>query len=242
MKRQWNAVKGLAAVGALCMASAWSVSATPVTYTFTATGPITGTLGGTPIGGTSQVLTFTFTSDTADVVSFTSPITGHENLVGTATITATDATTHAIIAQGTFLPADGMFVSIDNVNGGVGFGSAGALPGSGGFPGQPAYPLGLPISPANPAISYDLTSDITITGSNALSCLGFPGSCISPTALVTTGGDLILGVAGGQADVPKDSATFTAVLAAPVPEPATTGVLAMGLAGLLLARRRGRRA
>jgi hypothetical protein len=125
MSIRGSLAKRMLALSAACVAWTCGALATPVTYTFTATGPITGTLGAAPIGGPNQLLTFTFTGDTADVLSFAVPVNGHEILVGTGTVSATDLTTHAVVAQGTFSGTDGIFVSIDNVNGGVGFGSAG---------------------------------------------------------------------------------------------------------------------
>lgn len=225
----------MAVVGALCATSISAAVASPITYTFTATGPITGTLGGVPIGGAGSLLTFTFDADTSNVLSFTTPVSGHEILVGTGSVKATDVNTGTVVAQGTFLPSDGIFVSIDNVNGGVGFGSAGALPSDANFPGDPAYPLGI-FLPSDPAIhTYDLQSSIVLSGtSDALSCVGFPGNCVAPVALATTGGDLILGAAGPTFSN-LDDGTFTAVRTS---EPATLGVLAFAVAALGFIRRR----
>jgi hypothetical protein len=164
-------------------------------------------------------------------------VPGHEILVGTGSVTVSDLSSGTTVASGTFLPADGIFVSIDNQNGGVGFGSAGALPTSRGFPGNPAYPIGVPISPTDPDIAYDLKSDMTFSSLQTLACFGFPFSCNAPTPLATTGGELILGAAGDVFSL-VDSGTFTPV-ATPVhiPEPASLGLLTFGVAALALKRR-----
>ena len=193
MKPNRNSLSLLAAV-AFCASSTYAAHAEPITYTFTAEGPITGTLGGVAIGGMTgdlptDVITFTFVSDTSDVQPFTlGPVHGFENLVGTASITVTDYSTQAVVAQGAFLPSDGIFVSIDNVNGGVGFGSDGASPSDPSFPGNPAYPFAL-VPDDEPAVfTYDLQSNIAFNSLSSLSCLGFPGACNAPTALATTAG------------------------------------------------------
>jgi hypothetical protein len=233
---KWQFVNRLVAASALCTSITYGAMAAPVTYTFTATGPITGSLGGVPIGGAGQLLTFTFTGNTSNVVSFTTPVPGNEILAGMGSVTATNLGTGTVVASGTFLSTDGIFVSIDNLNGGVGFGSAGALPGSPGFPGNPAYPLGVPISSSDPNINYDLKSDVTISSSDALSCFGFPATCNAPPALATTGGDLVLGAAGDLFSL-VDDGTFTAVVTA-VPEPTTLGLFAFGAAAIGFMRRR----
>jgi PEP-CTERM motif len=227
----------LLGAAAFCALSTGAALAEPILYTFTAQGPITGTLGGIPIGGMTgddptDVIEFKFLSDTSDVTPFMAGnVHGWENLTGTATITVRDFQTSAIVAQGAFLPSHDLFVSIDNVNGGIGFGSGGSS-----FPGNPAYPFGI-AQTNDPAINtYDLQSFHVFISSNSLSCFGFPGACATPPALATTAGDLIFGAAGNQfdpADIGEFAANpFTVPPSAPVPEPGTWALMAIGLAAL----------
>jgi hypothetical protein len=140
------------AAAAFCALSTGAALAEPILYTFTAQGPITGTLGGVAIGGMpgddypTDVIEFKFLSDTSGVTPFTAGnVHGWEALTGTATITVRDFQTSAIVAQGAFLPSDDLFVSIDNVNGGIGFGSGGSS-----FPGNPVSRAIRPILLASP--------------------------------------------------------------------------------------------
>lgn len=133
------------------------------------------------------VLTFWFYGDTVDVLPFTSPVAGAEILKGNAFVRVEDAATRMLLAQGQFVAADGIFVSADDTNFGVGFGSNGAAPGTSGFPGQVAYPY----AQRKTSAPMTLQSDVDITGF-ATSCVNFPGSCGVPLHLATTAGDLVL--------------------------------------------------
>jgi hypothetical protein len=230
-------IKQRVATGLLALTASFALTYSalgePITYTFTARGPITGTLDGVSIGGNDEIITFTFVSDTSDVVPFTfGDVHGYENLVGTGSVTVTNATTGSVIAHDDFLSSDKIFVSIDNKNGGVGFGSAGADPSSSAFPGNPAYPLGLPTDDSR-VFTYDLKSNIIFNSSDALSCLGFPGTCTAPTELATTGGDLVFGAAGDPFSV-VDNGEFVATT---VPESSTWALMLAGFAGLGFASR-----
>ena len=178
-----------------------------------------GQLGNVSFGGTDPQapnrnvnLIFRFDGNTNDVVAFFVPRpctpnctnhavndgSGFEIVAGTATITVQNAATGATIAQGTFLPGAGIFVSADNGNGGIGFGSLGALPTDPTFPDhgvEVAYPYALF------AIPYtDLKSNMNATSIWALSCAGFngspgtrgPGTCNLPIGLATTAGILMI--------------------------------------------------
>jgi hypothetical protein len=235
-------INQLLLAGAFFASSTCGALAEPITYKFTVQGPgegpvpgFTGTLGGSPIGGGNDVITFTFVADTSNVDSFSVPgASGYVNFVGTASFSILDLNTMELVAKGTFLPADNIFVSVDNQNGGIGFGSNAT---NAAFPGDAAYPLGIKFSTAT--TQYDLKSEIGIFGSGSLSCAGFPGACVAPPALATTLGDLVLGGSSGQFST---EGTFVAEFTpggggnppppAPVPEPSTWAMMLLGFAGL----------
>jgi hypothetical protein len=206
--------------------------AVPITYTlFVGGGNATGSVGSLDASGqctapactafSNAYVTLTFDGDTADVFTFTVPgpngdVTGAEISQGTATFAIVDFS--HVIAQGTFLPGAGIFVSVDQTNDGVGFGSH-ALPlGDPGFPGEPVYPYAL-LTSKDAVAGYDLGKSDTVNDffrpGFAISCLGFGvGPCeADPTrlALPTTAGDLVL------YNVNIASASFTAH-----PHPAVT--------------------
>jgi hypothetical protein len=136
-----------------------------------------------------------FVGDTSNVIPFTkSGVSGYEILAGTATVVITDSS-GTLLAEGGFLPEAGIFVSVDNRNGGVGFGSFGVPPWDPGFPNRPVYPMGLMIIPI-PASPYDLKSAISVSG-QVISCVIFPltssNACSGEgVPLPTTAGPLIL--------------------------------------------------
>jgi len=180
-----------------------SLGAVPITYTLVIPpGALSsGKLGAVSFSG-NVVLTFTFNGDTANVVPFTVMTTthGYENVYGTASVKVADATTGTVLAHGTFLPSAGIFVSIDNTNGGggVGFGSAGVLPTSPSFPGQPVYPYAIFSAGGLTLETYDLKSTFTSGQGVGLSCVDFPQNpqnhvpCGTPIALPTNNGDLYI--------------------------------------------------
>jgi hypothetical protein len=245
--------------GAFFASSACGALAEPITYKFTVQGPgegpvpgYLGTLDGVPIGGGDDVITFTFVGDTSNVEAFSVPgAHGFVNPIGTGSFSILDLDTMELVAKGTFLPGDGIFVSVDNQNGGLGFGSLFNPPGGDPdhpFPGDAAYPLGVEFSTAT--TQYDLQSEIGIFGSGSLSCAGFPGACIDPPILDTTAGDLVLAGPGPNPGQSSTEGNFSAEFTsgggsppppAPVPEPSTWAMMLIGLAGLGYAGRRGQR-
>lgn len=188
----------VAELGVALLSAALAVSsparAVPITYELIWELPnLSGTLNGTPFTG--AFLDVTFEGDTTTVLPFTvqgprGPVSGYINLVGTATFFISGA--NGFFAQGTFLPSAGIFVSVDNVNGGIGVGSFGVPPSNPNFPGQVAYPAGI-LTPTGAVATYDLKSDFLLTSGFAISWVGFPASPPEPgIPLPTTSGDLIL--------------------------------------------------
>jgi hypothetical protein len=173
-----------------------------------------GTLNGKPFSNADVQLDFF--GDTSTVQHFSVPnptggtrTSGYINLTGTATfgIYSFDASTgtYTTVGTGTFESSDRIFVSVDNSNGGIGFGSFGVPPGHVGFPGQSVYPgaILVPACCVSPNVSsYDLKSNFFVSA-HQLGCWGFPGACHTGKALQTTAGPLVFNqitVGTGQFD------------------------------------------
>jgi hypothetical protein len=216
----------------------------PVTYTMTVFGWMpgwpAGSLGNISFGGQDPTATnrevnliFTFEGNTNDVLPYTAPCgvpdcyhhsispgVGFEIVAGEASILIQDATSGATIAQATFLPVAKIFVSVDNGNGGIGFGSLGAVPSDPAFPDH-GIEVAYPYAQFNAAFT-DLKSNYTRNADWALSCTGFNGSpgqadphgCNVPPSLATTAGLLPITSNDYQDTAPQGtvSATFTTVV------------------------------
>jgi hypothetical protein len=172
-------------------------------------GPI-GQLGNVSFGGSSGevILTFTLEGDTSNVEPWSVVVsgqtsTGYEIRKGIASVEVKDSSTGVVLAQGTFDPTAGIFVSIDNTNfgGGIGFGSHAVwLPTDLKFPGEPVYPFGAYLggdtSATAPAATYDLKSNYDSNLVSGFSCVAFatPNACQPPIILSTTAGPFHLDV------------------------------------------------
>jgi hypothetical protein len=189
-----------AALLALASAVSLPAKAVPITYELDWIAPdLSGTFNGTPFA--NAVLLMTFEGDTSTVLPFTvqgsrGPVHGHINLVGSATFTIfnLDGT---LSQSGSFLPSAGIFVAVDNTNGGIGFGSLGVPPSDPNFFAtvQVAYPAGILVYGPSSVATYDLTSDIQlVSGVSAISWYGFP----NPVAPGTPGKPLPITTLGGS--------------------------------------------
>jgi len=237
MEKSWRKCFGrqsihgwIAAVGvALMMFAPKPSAAVPITYEEDVLGAnATGTFNGVAFSGGLVILTFNGDTSTVFPWSVTTPdgitTTGFANFVGTAAVTVvlTDGT---VVAQGTFLPSAGIFVSVDANHGGIGFGSFGVPLGSPNFPGQPVYPESM-FTSALP-LTYDLTTNFSIPGS-AISCVGFPtaANCGAGLPLAITSG----GVTGVLTLDPVGLATaqFSATVQSVVPFASLTAEAEVG--------------
>src|SRR5882757_9611835 len=152
-----TSTKGLvSAAGAAVLAGAVSLSAPALAMSvwYEADlwgGTASGTLNGKPFSNADVQLDFYGDTSTTQHYSVLNPpsgktrTSGYINLKGTATfgIYSFNASTgrYTTVGTGTFEPSAGIFISVDNTNGGIGFGSFGVSPSHPGFPapGQPVY-------------------------------------------------------------------------------------------------------
>jgi hypothetical protein len=193
----------------LLSAMATPAQASPIVYKLVvfvdpreapAPAPISGSVGPRSFGGAGHdvVMTYTLESDTSDVVNFTAPVAGAENLTGTASFQINRAGTGTLVAKGTFQPGAGVYVSVDHANHGLGFGSSGAQPGTAQFPGNPVYPYAANFVYNGTYPDYDLVQPADILLYNNVSCVGFPGACSAGAALASSAGDLVVNPVNGD--------------------------------------------
>jgi hypothetical protein len=163
------------------------------------------------------IVTITFIADTANIVPFDVPgASGYENFTGQGSVNLfNDQTGESLSAN--FDPGQ-IYVSVDQTNSGIGFGSAVG----------PTYPLGVYAgTPSIPYSSYDLTSDFTVFNAFAWFCPA--GTCTLGVAgpdLGTDQGPLSITPTG---PVFGSSFSATVIEVAAVPEPGSFAVLAAGL-------------
>jgi len=189
------------------------VHAVPITYTMIIE-HASGQLGSLTIDPLNHYLRFTFQGDTQEVASWAFVATyltsGYQIRSGSASVEVIDHTSGTVLARATFAPEDGIFVSVDNLNQGIGFGSFGVANPSATSFGQPIYPYaitGAPNFPApGPLRTYDLKSDFQLCQPQGLTCTSVNGqgyvalSCVdnteipcgAPIALVMTSGSTLL--------------------------------------------------
>jgi len=168
----------------------FAAHAAPVTYTGFV---VTDVTLGTTFYHNAEV-TLKFYGDTTDIRSFavTAPDggTGNGYLIDRGRATVEIRSVSGVV-RATFAPRK-VFVSFDQLNGGIGFSS---YIGPNGL--EPAYPLGLSDIGGGPP--GQLATPTNITG-NAWSCVGFPpftsptGDCLDPTPypLSTDHGNLFI--------------------------------------------------
>ena len=162
-----TATRRLAALAGLLAAFAaprmWAdiISYSATSFTNTASLGAT-TLDSCPPGNPVCVeVTVYFLADTANIVPFSvSGASGFENFTGSGRVQLfNDQTGESLTAN--FDPGQ-IFVSVDQTNGGIGFGSAA---------GGPTYPLGVyGGTPSIPYASYDLKSAVTLSNGFAWFC------------------------------------------------------------------------
>lgn len=151
-------------------------------------------------------VTFTFQGDTTNVDAYSIPgasgspplASGYEIRIGKASVLVQDSSNN-VLFQGTFDPTARIFVSIDNTNLGIGFGSEAVWPQTApDFPGHPVYPLGYYIWFLPQARTYDLKSDFNTGLIDTIGIVGgwscstgppFYPCATPPTPLPLTNGD-----------------------------------------------------
>lgn len=168
--------------------------------------------GGCPSGNPVCVqVTVNFVANTANIVPFSvTGASGYENFVGQGSVNLfNDQTGQSLTAN---FNSGQIFLSVDQTNGGIGFGSAVG----------PTYPLGVyGGTPSIPYATYNLASAFTLFNGFAWFCPA--GTCTLGTQgppLATDQGPLTITPTG-----PVFPSTFTATVVQVTPEPSTIFLL-----------------
>ena len=183
------------------------------------------TLDSCPSGNPVCVeVTVTFIASTTTIVPFSvTGASGFENLVGHGSVQLFNDQTGQLLTAN-FLPSQ-IFVSVDQTNGGVGFGSAVG----------PTYPLGVyGGSPSIPYSSYNLATAMTLTNGFAWFCPA--GTCtlgVAGPGLDTDQGMLSITPTG-----PVFGSSFSATVVEVIPEPSTILLCASAIATFAAKARR----
>lgn len=208
-----TAVKRLAALAMLSASflapQLWAniIAYQATSYTYAASLGST-SFGGCPTGNPVCVqVNINFIANTANIVPFSvTGASGYENLVGQGSVNLfNDQTGQSLTAN---FNSGQIYVSVDQTNGGIGFGSAVG----------PTYPLGVYAgTPSIPYASYNLASAFTLFNGFAWFCP--TGTCTLGVAgpdLATDQGPLSITPTG-----PVFPSSFTATVIQVTPEPST---------------------